>query len=83
MRGVGAGGDGVEFAANYFLGETEGAQSLGIWDANIGEVEVEVGGEESRGLSSETEEGELVEVGSKVGGGDEEVRAFQVFVGDI
>ena len=73
----------MEFAANYFLGETEGAQSLGIWDVNIVEVEVEVGGEESRGLSSETEEGELVEVGSKVGGGDKEVRAFQVFVGDI
>ena len=44
---------------------------------------MEVGGEESRGLSSETKEGELVEVSSKVGGGDKEVRAFQVFVCDI
>ena len=83
MRGVGTGGDGVEFAAYYFLGETGGAKSLVKWDASIGEVEVEVGGEESRGLSSETKEGELVEVGSKVGGGDKEIRAFQVFVGDI
>jgi len=83
VRGVGARGDGVEFASNYFLGETVGAQSLGIWDANIGEVEVEVGGEESRGLSTEAKEGEIVEVGSEVGGGGKEVRAFQVFVGDI
>ena len=83
MRGVGTGGDGVEFAAYYFLGKTEGAQSLGIWDASISEVEVEVGGEESRGLSSKTEQGELVEVGSKVRGRGEEVRAFQVFVGDV
>ena len=83
MRGVGTGGDGVEFAAYYFLGETGGAESLVIWDANIGEVEVEVGGEESRGLSSETEQGELVEVGSKVRGRGEEVRAFQVYVGDV
>ena len=84
MRGVGTGGDGVEFAAYYFLGETGGAESLVIWDASIGGpgVEVEVGGEESRGLSSETEQGELVEVGSKVRGRGEEVRAFQVFVGD-
>ena len=83
MRGVGAGGDGVEFAANHFLGETEGAQSLRIWDVNIVAVEVEVGGEESRGLGSEAKEGELVEVGSEIRGGGKEVRAFQVFVGDI
>ena len=73
----------MEFAACYFLGETGGAKSLVIWDASIGGVEVEVGGEESRGLSSETEQGELVEVGSKVRGRGEEVRAFQVFVGDV
>ena len=30
---------------------------------------MEVGGEESRGLSSKTEHGELVEMGSKVGAG--------------
>ena len=85
MRGAGAGGDGVKFAAaNYLLGETEGAQSLGIWDVNIVEVEMEVGGEESCGLRLETKKGELVEVGSKVGGGDsKEVRAFHVLVCDI
>ena len=44
---------------------------------------MEVGGEESRGLSSKTEQGELVEVGSKVRGRGEEVRTFQVFVGDV
>ena len=83
MRGVGTGGDGVEFAAYYFLRKAGGAESFVIWDASIGGVEMEVGGEESRGLSSKTEQGELVEVGSKVRGRGEEVRAFQVFVGDV
>ena len=69
MRGVGAGGDGVEFTAYYFLRKAKGAESFVIWDASIGGVEVEVGGEESRGLSSKTEHGELVEMGSKVGAG--------------
>jgi len=51
---------------------------------NIVEVEMEVGGEESCGLRLETKKGELVEVGSKVGGGDsKEVRAFHVLVCDI
>ena len=68
MRGVRTGGDGVEFTAYYFLRNAEGAESFVIWDASIGGVEVEVGGEESRGLSSKTEQGELVEMGSKVGG---------------
>ena len=58
----------MEFAAYYFLGETGGAESLVIWDASIGEVEVEVGGEEACGLGSKMEQGELVEVGSKVRG---------------
>ena len=62
MRGVGTGGDGVEFAAYYFLRKAGGAESFVIWDASIGGVEVEVGGEESRGLSSKTEQGELVEM---------------------
>jgi len=68
VRGVGTGGDGVEFTAYYFLRKAKGAESFVIWDASIGGVEVEVGGEESRGLSSKTEQGELVEMGSKVGG---------------
>jgi len=47
VRGVGTGGDGVEFTAYYFLRNAEGAESFVIWDASIGGVEVEVGGEES------------------------------------
>ena len=58
----------MEFAAYYFLRKTGGAKSFVTWDASIGGVEGEVGGEESRGLSSKTEQGELVEMGSKVGG---------------
>ena len=73
----------MEFAAYYFLGETGGTESVIIWDASIGGVEVEVGGGKACGLGSETEQGELVEVGSKVRGRGEEVRAFQVFVGDV
>jgi len=57
------------------------------WDASIGGVEVEVGGEESRVLCSEAEQPEedVVVVGSKVSlrGRGEQVRAFQVFVGDV
>ena len=34
-----------------------GVESFVIWDAIIGGIEVEVGGEESHGLSSKTEQG--------------------------
>ena len=44
MRGVGTGGDGVEFTAYYFLRKAKGAESFVIWDASVGVVEVEIFG---------------------------------------
>ena len=83
MRVVGTGGDGVEFVTYYFVGEAGGAESIFIGDANVSEVEVEVGGEEACGLGSKTEQVKLVVMGSEVRSRCEEVCAFQVFAGDV